>query len=113
MPKGRRGHRYTAEQKQRILAAAKKEGLTGEQVKKRFGVSTLTFYRWRGPVRGRRGRSAAARARGNGVRVNRDVLRGEVRSGIAQVLPGVIREEVSRALADLLGRRGPGRPRKA
>jgi transposase len=37
-----------------ILAAAKKDGLTGEQFAKRFGVATLTFYRWQGPVRKRK-----------------------------------------------------------
>jgi transposase-like protein len=36
--KSKRGTRYTSAQKAKILAAAKKEGLTGAQVAKRFGV---------------------------------------------------------------------------
>ena len=53
--RGNSTKRYTPAERRRILAAARKEGLTGAQVKKRFGVSALTFYRWRGPVgRGRR-----------------------------------------------------------
>jgi transposase-like protein len=50
---GRKG--YSPEVRAKILTAAKKESLTGKQVKKRFGISTLTFYRWRGPVRGKKG----------------------------------------------------------
>ena len=45
------GKRYSAAEKKRILDAARSEGLTGAQVRERFGVSTLSFYRWRGPVR--------------------------------------------------------------
>ena len=42
---GRRG--YSAAVKAKILAAARRENLTAEQARKRFGISTLTFYRWR------------------------------------------------------------------
>jgi transposase-like protein len=98
-----KGRRYTAAQKQRILEVAKQEGLSGEQVKKRFGVSTLSFYRWRGPVRRRRGiaTSKAPQAVLNG---NQGLLRQQVRAGIQSILPEVIREEVSAAMKALLGR---------
>jgi transposase-like protein len=99
--KTRRGMRYRPAEKNRILAAARKEGLTAVQVQKRFGVSPLTFYRWRGPVRGR-GRGAA--------RGNAD-LRAQVQSHVRAILPDVIRQEVNEYLASILGRRGPGRPR--
>ncbi len=101
---GRR--RYTSAEKQNILRTAAKEGLTGAQVQKRFGIAQLTFYRWRGPVRGRKAKLAAGGGAGPGA----DAIRSEVRAGIQRVLPDVIRQEVSRYLADVLGR-APGRRR--
>lgn len=92
---GRKG--YSAEKKAEILAAAKKGQLTGAQVRKRFGISTLTFYRWRGPVRGKKrgpGRPKGSRA----LRVDHAVVRRAVRVQIAKMLPRIIREEVLRAL---------------
>ena len=99
--KGKRGVRYSAERKAQILAAAKKEGLTGEQVAKRFGVSTLTFYRWRGPVRGRRrGRPVGSKNRVTvgRVKVNAAAVRREVQAQVRKLLPQIIREEVAAAL---------------
>ena len=102
--KSKRGTRYTAAQKAKILTAAKKEGLTGAQVAKRFGVSTLTFYRWRGPVRRdalrRAGRKLGpGRPSGNGsLRVDPAVVRRAVRKQIEKMLPEIIRDEVAAAL---------------
>jgi transposase-like protein len=102
--KSKRGTRYSAAQKAKILAAAKKEGLTGAQVAKRFGVSTLTFYRWRGPVRSdalkRAGKKRGpGRPKGSGkVKVDTAAVRREVQAQIRKVLPQIIREEVVAAL---------------
>lgn len=92
---GRKG--YSTERKAEILAAAKKDGLTGTQVRKRFGISTLTFYRWRGPVRGKkkRGRPVGSKNRVGGVKVNVSAVRNAVRAEIKKLLPGIIREEVA------------------
>jgi transposase-like protein len=93
------GRRYSASEKAQILAVAKKENLTGAQVRKRFGVSTLSFYRWRGPVRRRRAGATVV----NGRRGSADgVLRAGVRSRVEQVLPEVIRQEVAAYLDRLL-----------
>lgn len=108
--------RYTAAEKKNILAVAAKEGLTGADVQKKFGIAQLTFYRWRGPVRGPKARAAAApasavsrgAARGG---ATLDSIRAEVRAGVQAVIPQVIREEVANYLNDILGRRGPGRPK--
>ena len=102
--------RYAAADKARILAAARKEGLTALQVQKKFGVSPLTFYRWRGPVRGRRGPGRPLGS-GAGAGVGSSDLRAQVQDRVRAVLPDVIREEVNAYLASILGRRGPGRPR--
>ena len=102
--KGKRGIRYTKEKKAEILAAAKKDMLTGEQVAKKFGISTLTFYRWRGPVRraaiARRGaRRGPGRPKGSGkVKVDAAAVRREVQVQIRKMLPQIIREEVAAAL---------------
>jgi transposase-like protein len=95
------GKRYTAAEKARILAAAKKEGLTGAKAAKRFGISMLTFYRWRGPVRGRkRGRPLGSKNRVAGARVKVDLakVRREVQAQVRRLLPQIIREEVAKAL---------------
>lgn len=108
----RRGKRYSEAQKQQILAAAEKEGLTGAQVRKRFGVSTLTFYRWRGPVgSGRRGGSTRA-ASGPSSASNAGI-RDQVRQTVQQILPDVIRAEVNDYLDGLFSRPRRRRPRKS
>ncbi len=110
-----RGKRYTAAEKARILKTALDKRPTAVQVQKRFGVSPITFYRWRGPVRGARQGAllpmAGAAASGVGD------LRDQVRAGVQRILPSVIREEVRAYLDRTLNsgrRRGrrPGRPRK-
>ena len=105
MPRTRASrNRHTDAQKKQILAAAKKEGLTGAQVKKRFGVSTLTFYRWRGPVRSdavaRRGRKRGpGRPLGSGkVTVDVAAIRREVQAQVRRLLPQIAMEEVAAAL---------------
>ena len=82
-----------------------KEKLTGAEVQKRFGIAQLTFYRWRGPVRGRR--AGAGRPGRPALGGNIGAIREEVRAGIRSVLPQVIREEVQAYLAEILGR-APG-----
>jgi transposase-like protein len=100
-----RGVRYSAADKKRIMAAARKGNLTGAQVQKRFGVSPLTYYRWRGPVRRRRVGANRGRASGG------DDIRVAVRAHVQRVLPQVIREQVREYLAEILGQRKRGRPR--
>ena len=104
--------RYTSAEKQNILRTAAKEGLTGAQVQKRFGIAQLTFYRWRGPVRGPKARLAAAGGSGAAGKPGAGVesIRSEVRAGIQRVLPDVIRQEVANYLAEVLGR-APGKRR--
>ena len=98
--KASQGKRYTDAQKKRILAIAKKEGMTGAQARNRFGVSTLSFYRWRGPVRSdaikRRG---PGRPKGSGkVKIDAAAVRREVQAQVRRLLPLIIREEVEAAL---------------
>jgi transposase-like protein len=115
-----RGKRYTAAQKAYILKVAAAKKLTAAQVQKHFGVSAITFYRWRGPVRGKRaGRGPAAGQALAGVAE----LREQVQAGVQRILPSVIRQEVRAYLERVLAagrragrRRGrkPGpKPRKA
>ncbi len=97
------GKRYTPAEKAKILAAAKKEGLTGEQVAKKFGVSKLTFYRWRGPVRSdavaRRGKRGPGRLKGIGkIHVDPAALRKGVQEQIRKILSQIIREEIDAVL---------------
>ena len=95
-----RGIRYSEAEKKAILRAASKENMTGAQVKKKFGVSPLTYYRWRGPSPSGRGRPRADRG------IDEAMLRAEVRARIRKVLPRVIREEVDAYFNRILGRAG-------
>jgi transposase-like protein len=95
--------RYTPAEKAKILAAAKKEGLTGDDVAKKFGVSKLTFYRWRGPVRSdavaRRSKRGPGRPLGSSkVHVDQTAVRTAVRAEVQKLLPQIIREEIEAAL---------------
>ncbi len=99
--KGRKG--YSPAMKAKILAAAKNENLTGAQVRKRFGISTLTFYRWRGPVRGSKAKRGPGRPKGSTkLRINESPVRQVVRAQIKTTLPRIIREEVAAYLKRIL-----------
>ena len=98
---------YTEAQRKKILAAAQANDLTANQVKKRFGVTPVTYYSWRKKAklppmpRGRRptggmvtdGRSASAKLSAAAERG----LRGQIR----QRIDAMVREEIQRALHGL------------
>jgi len=96
------GKRYSAAEKKKIMAAAKKSNMTGAEAAKKFGISTLTFYRWRGPVRGRKAaKRGPGRPPGAGkVKINAAEVRRAVQEQIRKMLPRIIREEVAAALGD-------------
>ena len=100
---------YSAKQRADILAAASKEGLSATAVQKRFGVTPVTYYSWRKKtgVAGRRGQ--ALRAAGGNAALSSQV-RTEVRSRVRQILPAIVRGEVSSYLNTLFSS-GRGRRR--
>ena len=92
---------YSSGDRSNILAAAKREGLTAAQVKKRFGVTPVTYYSWRkksGATKSRlKGRGAAAGAAvgqtvANVLNVG-DAIRDELRTYIRKILPGLLASE--------------------
>ena len=95
------GKRYSKAEKAKIMAAAKKGNMTGAEAAKKFGISTLTFYRWRGPVREKKAaKRGPGRPRGSGrVQVNESEVRRAVQEQLRKILPQIIREEVAAALA--------------
>ncbi len=107
---------YTAEKRAEILAAATKDNLTANQVKKQFGVTPVTYYSWRkkeGLV-GRRGRRPSLLTQGGGDSSIATQVRAGVQAKVRAVLPNIVREEVTTYLNALFAgpKRGPGRPRK-
>jgi transposase-like protein len=114
MAKARRKRKsYTQAQRTSILAAAQKEGLTAMQVQRKFGVTPVTYYSWRkkGGITGRRGMvTRGRRTRGNGGTLS-DHVRTEVRTKVREILPMIVRGEVSNYL-DSLFSTGPGRRRR-
>ena len=105
----RKRNKYTPEQRSKILAAAAREHLTAEGVKKKFGVTPVTYYSWRK-------KSGATRARGRGrarIAARSGAIGGvrmEVANHVRRVLPGIIRSEVSSYLNTLFTN-GPSRRR--
>src|SRR5215813_13068926 len=106
---------YTESRRTEIVAAAQKDNLTANDVKKRFGVTPVTYYSWRkkeGLV-GRRGRwPSLLTLSGSGTQIATQVRAG-VQAKVRAVMPGIVREEVTNYLNSLfMTHRRPGRPRK-
>jgi len=101
---------YTSEQRKQILETASRDGLTANDVKKKYGVTPVTYYSWRkkSGVVARRGRPPG-RTSGRGGDLQSQ-LRSEVRTKIEQILPGIVRTEVSQYMDSLFGS-GRGRRR--
>ncbi|MBI1797179.1 MAG: transposase [Candidatus Eisenbacteria bacterium] len=108
--KRKRRTRYTTEQRTKILAAAKSEGLTATAVQKRFGVTPVTYYSWRrkSGIGKRRGRRAGAASGGGSLGVR---VRGAVEARMSALLPQLVEAEVNRYLDAALGSGGRRRRR--
>lgn len=106
----RKRHTYTAGQRATILAAARKDGLTALQVQRKFGVTPVTYYSWRKKQGLTRRRGTAVMVAGLTGDLTQHV-RSEVRARVRQIMPGIVRNEVSGYLSQLFGS-GRGRPRK-
>ncbi len=93
----RRGKRYTDAERAKIVATAKREGLTGAEVSKRFGVSTLSYYLWRKKAKtaARKRPAQTRRAQGNRAALE-DQLREAVRAKLREVLPQLIKKELEK-----------------
>ena len=106
----RKRKKYTPAQRASILAAAQQGGLTAVQVQRKFGVTPVTYYSWRkkSGAAGRRGLSLRGRPIG-GADLGTHV-RSEVRSKVREILPDIVRGEVSTYLISLFGT-GRGRRR--
>lgn len=103
---------YSPEQRSEILAAATRDKLTAAQVKRKFGVTPVTYYSWRK-------KAGATRKRGSAVVASRGAvvsgglanqLRAEVQNRVRQILPEIVRSEVNSYLNSLFAS-GPGRKR--
>lgn len=99
--KKRQLKRLPAAERARILTEARTKGMTAEQVQKKYGVSKWTFYGWRK----RTPKTKGAVGRVATVAVNEQALRNELRA----VLPGILREELARALGGVFGGAGARR----
>jgi transposase-like protein len=93
MPKKRSIKVRPREQRARILAEAKAKGLTAEQVEKRYGVSRWTYYGWKRQA----GMSLGPRPT--------KYVKGSTADMLRAVLPGILREEIARALGSMLGKK--------
>ena len=97
----RKRQTYTSAQRVSILNAAQKGNLTALQVKRKFGVTPVTYYSWRK-------KSGLTRRRGTsiglvgGTGLSQQV-RTEVRTKVRQLLPNIVRTEVSGYLDQLFG----------
>lgn len=104
MAKRRKRHTYTEAQRAQVLSAAQKDGLTAADVKKRFGVTPVTYYSWRkkSGVAARRGATITKISRPT--RLSGE-LRTAVQAKVRQILPEIVRGEVNHYLDELFGAR--------
>lgn len=93
---------YTSSQRTQILSTAQKEGLTASQVQKKFGVTPVTYYSWRKKT-GAAGRRGRTMLRAGGRTDLTGQLRAEVQAKVRQILPEIVRGEVSSYLNQLFG----------
>jgi transposase-like protein len=114
---------YTAEQREKVLAAAKAENLTAAQVQKKFGVTPVTYYSWRKKSgvtrkrvtkRGARPVNAAVAVTARPVAGDLGAqVRAEVQNKMRQIIPGIVRTEVSAYLDLIFGvKQGPRRKKQ-
>ncbi len=105
---------YTDAQREEILATAIKDGLTAEDVQKKYGVKPVTYYSWRKKkgIKGPRGRKPASAKAGGALRGGdlTSQVRAGVQAKVRELLPGIVREEVEKYLDAVFG--GAGRPSK-
>ena len=104
---------YTPQQRTEILETASRDKLTAAQVKRKFGVTPVTYYSWRkkvGATRKRGGMTATNRIVATGTGTLGNQLRAEVQNRVRQILPEIVRTEVNSYLNTLFSS-GPGRKR--
>lgn len=107
---------YTDKQREEILSAALKDGLTALQIQKKYGVKPVTYYSWRKKkgIKGPRGRKPAISALAASSGDISTQVRAGVQARVRVILPSIVREEVGRYLDSLFGSTGaPRRARKA
>lgn len=101
MPKKKTRKTITASQRKKILADAKAKGLTAEQVARKYKISKWTYYGWKKgtakPATGKARKSVQSKT----TVVSSKILRSEIRA----VLPGILREELARALGTIIKKR--------
>lgn len=79
-------YRYSDAEREQILAAAQKGGLTALQVQKRFGVRSVTYYLWRKKAKVRTMQASRLAAPG---RPKNDALAGIVRESVQERLRAI------------------------
>lgn len=97
-------NRKSAASRSKILAEMVAKKMTAKQVSKKYGVSPWTIYGWRQRtgVAKPHGRKPGRPAKGSGsssTGISAGVLREEIRA----VLPAILREELARAIAGMVG----------
>ena len=103
---------YTQQQRTEILSAASRDNLTAAQVKRKFGVTPVTYYSWRkkaGATRRRGGTTTIRTGSARTAPVNGNIgnqLRTEVQNRVRQILPEIVRSEVNSYLNALFSTGG-------
>ena len=103
---------YTPQQRAEILASASRNNFTAAQVKRKYGVTPVTYYSWRkkaGATRTRGGSAVSRRVSTGGGAIGNQ-LRTEVQNRVRQMLPEIVRSEVNTYLNSLFSS-GSGRKR--
>ena len=104
--------RSQSAERAKILAAAKREGLSGPAAAKKFGISHLIFYTWRRKSGTSTTKQTAGRPRGtitgrDGL-LSGDIgerIRKDVRTRVSEMLPEIIQTEIDSILGHSTARR--------
>ena len=113
-PRAKRGarnkarRRFSPAERAKILATAKREGLTGRDVARRFDISEVTYYLWRKNARPAVHRAARA-VRQSGVIDLAEEVRTTLEAQVRRLMPEVVQKEVDSLMAELTGTRRRGR----
>ena len=101
MPKKKTRKPMAASDRKKILAEAKAKGFTAEQVAKKYGISKWTVYDWKKRAAKPKVAKTRKSVQSKTTTIDSKILSSEIRA----VLPGILREELARALGTLVGKR--------
>ncbi len=99
------GGRVSRFNRAEILAEMNSKGLTADQIAKKYGVSRWTVYGWRKRKSGGTARAAKPGRTAMGKTAGASISTASLRNEIRAALPEILRQEIARAIIEMVGTR--------